>query len=77
MINIECLTKDERLHDETGQRKVRATSSLDILRRGCLSGVEPPPSGSQPDVQKPLHHRHRNFRYLEFKLSRRISRLFN
>lgn len=25
---------------------------------GCLSGVEPPPSGSQPGVQKPLHHRH-------------------
>ena len=23
---------------------------------GCPSGVEPPPSGSQPDVQKPLHH---------------------
>ena len=26
--------------------------------KGYLSGVEPPPSGSQPDVQKPLHHRH-------------------
>ena len=24
---------------------------------GCLSGVEPLPSGSQPGVQNPLHHR--------------------
>src|SRR6202171_5494817 len=28
------------------------------VARGYLSGVEPLPSGSQPDVQKPLHHRH-------------------
>ncbi len=25
---------------------------------GCLMGVEPIPSGSQPGVQKPLHHKH-------------------
>ena len=25
---------------------------------GCLTGLEPVPSGSQPGVQKPLHHKH-------------------
>jgi hypothetical protein len=31
---------------------------MSFPRQGYLGGVEPPPSGSQPAVQKPLHHRH-------------------
>src|SRR6266496_2666009 len=37
---------------------IRISSFVNCLK-GCLSGVEPLPSGSQPAVQKPLHHRHR------------------
>ena len=69
---VECLLSNAecRKNDEARMSKIRRTARMgdqaayasDIRHssfpQGCPSGVEPPPSGSQPAVQKPLHHRH-------------------
>ncbi len=57
------LSRYERLVPAAGAvgvmaRHFNAKCTVAPFQQGCLSGVEPPPSGSQPDVQKPLHHRH-------------------
>lgn len=62
---IECDWSVESGGREPGdhQRPVGRTATARFLDRqpGCPNGVEPLPSGSQPDMQKPLHHGHHPF----------------